>query len=117
MISAYRRGHRLAEVTLDPALQIIAQHQAVAMAQADQLSHSVAGPLPSRLASEGLERRAMVENVSAGYGTLAGALAGWRRSPAHDANLLFGPVHQMGIAAAVAPGTRFKTFWALVMTD
>ena len=117
IISAYRRAHRLGQVAFDPALKAVAQHQAEAMAEANQLSHTVAGALPVRLANEGIERRVMVENVSAGYGSLAGAVAGWRRSPAHDANLLFGPVRRMGIAAASAPATRFRTFWALVMTD
>jgi uncharacterized protein YkwD len=104
-------------VTLDSTLHRVAQNQADAMARADLLSHSVDGALPGRLAREGAEPRAMVENVSAGYGNLSGAIAGWRHSPAHNANLLFGPVRRMGIAAASAPGTRFKTFWALVMTD
>lgn len=117
IISAYRDAHGLGDVMLDPALHLVAERQALAMARADLLSHTVDGALPDRLAREGAERRAMVENVSAGYGTLASAIEGWRRSPAHNANLLFGPVHRMGIAAASAPGTRFKTFWALVMTD
>ena len=117
IISAYREGQGLGGVMLDPALRRVAQHQADAMASANLLSHTVAGPLPARLAMERAERRAMVENVSAGYGSLESAIAGWRRSPAHNANLLFRPVHRMGIAAASAPATRFKTFWALVMTD
>lgn len=117
IISAYRASHGLGAVTLDATLHRVAQNQADAMARADLLSHTVDGALPGRLAREGAEPRAMVENVSAGYSSLSGAIAGWRRSPAHDANLLFGPVHRMGIAAAAAPGTRFKTFWALVMTD
>ena len=117
IISAYRASHRLGPVTVDPVLHAVAQHQADAMARADLLSHTVDGALPVRLAREGAEPHAMVENVSAGYGSLGSAIAGWRHSPAHDANLLFGPVHRMGIAAASAPGSRFKTFWALVMTD
>ncbi len=117
IISDYRQAQGLGHVALDPALHVVAQHQADAMASANRLSHTVAGPLPERLAAEGADRRAAVENVSAGYGSLASAIAGWRRSPAHNANLLFGPVRRMGIAAASAPSTRFKTFWALVMTD
>lgn len=117
IISAYRHAHGLGDVALDPALHAVAQHQAAAMAGANLLSHTVAGPLPTRLATQGVERRAMVENVSAGYASLASAITGWRRSPAHNANLLFGPIRRMGIAASSAPNTRFKTFWALVMTD
>ncbi len=117
MISAYRAAHGRGEVSLDPVLQQVAQHQAEAMARSNELSHTVAGTLPQRLAGEGADRRAAIENVSAGYGSLDAALGGWRRSPAHNANLLFGPVRRMGIAAASAPHTRFKTFWSLVMTN
>ena len=116
-ISAYRRAHGLAQVELDPALERVAQRQALAMASADELSHTVAGALPARLADGGADRSAAVENVSAGYRSLDSAIAGWRRSPAHKANLLFGPMRRMGIAAASAPDTRFKTFWSLVMTN
>ena len=116
-ISSYRRAHGLSEVALDPALERVAQRQALAMASAGEISHTLDGPLPDRLVSGGADRPAAVENVSAGYGSVEAALGGWRRSPAHDANLLFGPMRRMGIAAASSPQTRYKTFWALVMTN
>ncbi len=117
LISAYRQAHGRDGVSLDPVLVEVAQRQADAMASANDLSHTVDGHLPQRLARVGADRPAAVENVSAGYASLAAALGGWRRSPSHDANLLFGPMRRMGIAAASAPGTRYRTFWALVMTD
>jgi uncharacterized protein YkwD len=117
MISAYRRAHGLAAVEIDPRLVAVAQRQADAMASQNQLGHEVAGSLPERLAQGGVDRRAAIENVSAGYATFRSALAGWERSPRHNDNLLFAPMRRMGIAAAAAPGTRFKTFWSLVMTD
>ena len=117
LVSAYRQDHRLGTVTLDPVLQRVAQAQADAMASANELSHTVAGPLPSRLAPFGRGRGASVENVSAGYPDFAAALGGWRRSPHHNENLLYPPMRRIGVAGAAAPGTRYKTFWALVMTD
>lgn len=116
-VSVYRRSRGLSGVAADPDLQRVAQAQADAMASADRLSHTVAGPLPARLAAARAGGTAWVENVSAGYADLDAALGGWRRSPAHDANLLFGPMRRIGLAAAAAPGTRYKTFWALVMTN
>ncbi|MDX7952998.1 CAP domain-containing protein [Lichenihabitans sp. Uapishka_5] len=116
-VSAYRRAHGLSAVELDPALTAVAQRQADAMAAANLLSHEVAGALPARLAANGADRRAAVENVSAGYPSFAAALGGWQRSPHHNDNLLFPPMRRMGIAAASAPGTRYKTFWSLVMTN
>ena len=117
IISDYRQAHGAGEVVLDPVLAAVAQRQASAMAGADALSHTIAGPLPRRLAALGADRSAAVENVSAGYDTLASAITGWKQSPAHQANLLFGPMRRMGIAAARAPTTRYKTFWSLVMTN
>ena len=116
-IAAYRAAHGLGAVEVDPALTRVAQRQADAMARADTLSHTLAGDLSSRVAAEGLRRGAEAENVSAGYPSFARALLGWQRSPGHDANLLYRPVRRIGIAAASAPGTRFKTYWALVLTD
>jgi uncharacterized protein YkwD len=116
-VTTYRRAHGLAAVTVDPALQRVAQAQADAMASANQLSHSVAGSLPHRLGAIAAERHAYIENVSAGYGSMASALDGWQHSPGHNANLLFAPMRRVGIAAASAPGTRYKTFWSLIMTD
>ena len=116
-IALYREAHGLGAVALDPALNRVAQRQADAMARADTLSHTLAGDLSARVAAEGVRRGAEAENVSAGYSSFERALAGWRRSPGHDANLLYRPIRRIGIAAASAPGTRYGTYWALVMTD
>lgn len=117
IISDYRRSKGLPPVEVDAALGAVAQRQADAMARANRLSHEVDGALPDRLATAALHPRAMVENVSAGYGSLASVVAGWQRSPRHNENLLFAPMRRMGIAEAAAPDTRYRTFWSLVMTD
>lgn len=116
-IARYREAHGLGAVEIDPALNRVAQRQAEAMARANELSHTVAGDLSVRVSAEGLRRGAEAENVSAGYPSFDRALLGWQHSPGHNANLLYRPIRRIGIAAASAPGTRYKTFWALVMTD
>ncbi len=116
-IGLYRGSHGLGDVTLDPDLNAVARHQAVAMAQADLLSHDVAGDLTTRIEAAGLHRGAEAENVSAGYPSFARALLGWEHSTRHNENLLYRPIRRIGIAAAAAPDTRYGTFWALVMTD
>ena len=116
-LSAYRRAHNLPAVAVDPALMALAQSQANAMAHANHLSHEIAGSLDHRLNASHHAKGYAVENVSAGYATADAALAGWQRSPGHNANLLDSHMHRMGIAAADAPDTRFKTYWALMMTD
>ena len=116
-ISSYRSAHGLPAVTIDPALMALAQSQANMMARADHLSHDLGGSLDHRLNAAHHAKGYAVENVSAGYANADAALGGWQRSPGHNANLLDTKMRRMGIAAADAPGTRFKTYWALMMTD
>ncbi len=116
-ISAYREAHNLSSVTIDPGLMLLAQAQADAMAHADHLSHEIAGSLDHRLNVSHHPKGYAVENVSAGYASADAAIGGWQRSPGHNVNLLDKRMRRMGIAAADAPGTRFKTYWALMMTD
>jgi len=116
-ISQYRREHALSAVQPDPILQKFVQTQATAMAARDLLSHEVDGNLTRRLEAANLRQKTAAENVSAGYFSLPDVMAGWRRSPDHNANLLDPPMHRIGIATAYAPGTRYKVYWALVMSD
>jgi uncharacterized protein YkwD len=117
LVSDYRRAHGLSQVSLDSTLMHLAQNQADAMAKVNVLSHDISGPLTRRLAAAHLSQATAVENVSAGYFTMPRAFAGWQHSPPHNANLLDPAMRRMGIAFAAAPGTRFKVYWALVMTN
>lgn len=117
MISQYRQAHGLGAVIPDPILQKLAQAQADAMAAQNVLSHTIAGTLTQRFDAADLARAKAVENVSAGYFSLPAALAGWRSSPPHNANLLSPKMRRLGIASAYAPGTRYLVFWALDMSD
>lgn len=117
MISRYREAHALAAVRPDPTLQRLAQAQADAMAARNVLSHEVNGTLTERFDAAHLAQAAAVENVSAGYYSLADVVAGWRKSPPHNANLLAPAMRRLGIATAYAPGTRYKVYWALDMSN
>jgi uncharacterized protein YkwD len=55
------------------------------------------------------------ENIAAGQDSLADVLAAWRRSPGHNRNLLLRGATEIGIAVAVAPESRYKTFWTLIL--
>jgi uncharacterized protein YkwD len=115
MISGYRRNNGLGPVTLDPGLMRLASEQSRAMAQRDKLDHNAARSFNERIASAGFPAKAAVENVGAGYHTLAEAFSGWRDSPPHRANLLNPGVTRMGIAAVYAPNSKYKVFWTLIM--
>ena len=69
----------------------------------------------SACARPGVGGSVAVENVGAGYHTLAEAFSGWRDSPPHRANMLNRGVTRMGIATAYAPASKYKVFWALIL--
>nr|WP_237345781.1 CAP domain-containing protein [Xanthobacter agilis] len=118
MISDYRTARGLSPVTIDPVLSQVAQGQANAMARADTLSHEVGGrSFVQRMKASGYDAKQAVENVGAGYHTLAEAFSGWRDSPPHNKNMLTPGVTRMGIATANAPNSKYKVYWALVLAQ
>ena len=117
IISVYRRNNGLPTVSVDAGLQNEARAQALAMAKANLPSQNLRGSLKSRLKAAKQDHVAAVENVSAGYHTLAEAFSGWRQSPPHNSNMLNPKVRKIGIATAYVPGSKYKVFWALVLTD
>ena len=115
MISGYRRNNGLSEVSVDPALMALAEAQARAMAAQDKMDHNVIRSFPERLRASGYDAKLAVENIGAGYHTLAEAFSGWRDSPPHRANMLKPGATRMGIASAYAPNSKYKVFWALIL--
>jgi uncharacterized protein YkwD len=115
MISGYRSNNGLGPVTIDPELMRLASEQAHAMAARDKLDHDVAHPFQDRIRSSGFDASIAVENISAGYHTIAEAFSGWRDSPPHRANMLNSHVTRMGIAAVYAPQSKYKVFWSLIL--
>jgi len=117
MISQYRQNNGLGGVQVDPDLVRIAESQSQAMASQNKLDHDVKAPLARRLNGAGYPANLAVENVSAGYHTMAEAFSGWRDSPPHKANMLKSGVTKMGIAASYAPNTKYKVFWTLILAS
>jgi len=117
MISLYRQNNGLGGVTVDPELMKLAEQQSQAMASRNKLDHDVKGPLAKRLNASGYPATVAVENVSAGYHTMAEAFSGWRDSPPHKANMLKTGVTNLGIAATYAPNTKYKVFWTLILAS
>jgi len=111
MISLYRQNNGLGGVAIDPELMKLAESQSLAM------DHDVKAPLARRLNASGYPATLAVENVSAGYHTLAEAFSGWRDSPPHRANMLKNGVTKLGIAASYAPNTKYKVFWTLILAS
>ena len=104
-------------MAVDPALMELAESQSQAMASKSKMDHDVRAPLPKRLSEAGYPATMAVENVSAGYHTMAEAFSGWRDSPPHRENMLKNGVTKMGIAAVYAPNTKYKVFWTLILAS
>ncbi|MGA3307839.1 MAG: CAP domain-containing protein [Xanthobacteraceae bacterium] len=115
MISGYRSNNGLPPVTVDPELMRLAGEQAHAMAAHDKMDHDIGRPFQDRIRNSPFRGGVAVENISAGYHTLAEAFSGWRDSPPHRANMLNPSVARMGIAAVYAPASKYKVFWALIL--
>jgi uncharacterized protein YkwD len=115
MISGYRTNNGLGPVTIDPELMTLASEQAHAMAAHDKLDHNVWRPFQERIQHSSFDAAVAVENIAAGYDTLAEAFSGWRDSPPHRANMLNPNVTKMGIAAVYAPASKYKVFWSLIL--
>jgi uncharacterized protein YkwD len=117
MISLYRQNNGLGGVIVDAELTRLAEAQSAAMASRNKLDHDVTAPLAKRLNASGYPAKQAVENVSAGYHTLAEAFSGWRDSPPHRANMLQTGVTKLGIAATYAPNAKYKVFWTLILAE
>ena len=115
MISGYRANNGLGAVTIDSELMKLAGEQARAMAARDKLDHNVWRPFQQRIQNSSFDASVAVENIAAGYLTLAETFSGWRASPAHRANMLNHSVTKMGIAAVYAPRSKYKVFWSLIL--
>ena len=115
MISGYRGNNGLGAIAVDSELMRMAMDRARAMAAKDKIERAAGREFTGRLTNAGFDSKAAVENVGAGYHTLAEAFSGWRDSPPHRANMLKGGVNRLGIAAVYAPQSKYKVFWALIM--
>ncbi|MGX7703556.1 CAP domain-containing protein [Methylobacterium sp. Gmos1] len=116
-ISRYRASHGLGPVVIDSSLIRAASYQAESNARAGQLSHEVGGTFDARLKRAGFGGRYAAENLSAGSATFDEVLKRWQVSPEHNRNMLMPQVKRVGIARVDAPGSRYKRFWALILSD
>ena len=115
MISGFRKNNGLGAVEVDPELTKAAQAQSQAMASRNKLDHNVGAAFDKRIAASGFKAGKAVENIGAGYHTLAEAFSGWRDSPSHKDNMLASGVTKIGIATSYAPNSKYKVFWTLIL--
>jgi uncharacterized protein YkwD len=117
LISAYRKSKGRSAVSVDPTLMAIARIHSDRMAAANTMTHVLPGEgsFQDRLKAGGYQAGMAAENVAAGQTTLAEVLQAWKNSPSHNENLLEEHIDDIGIAVSVAPGSKYKYFWTLVL--
>ena len=103
LINEYRSQHRLDRLTSAAVLEQVADVHSRDMAQARRPSH---GGFRERFRQ--VDGAICVENVAAHFDTPEALFEGWRRSPAHERNLLEPRIVRMGLAAR----DRYVTFFA-----
>jgi Cysteine-rich secretory protein family len=110
LISSFRLKHGEVRVVRDSTLDRIAQEQARAMAEKDQLSHEVLGSFSSRISPSRAGRAA--ENIAYGYDSFDKTLDQWIASSEHRKNLLLSKATRVGIASAKDKSGK-RTYWAM----
>ena len=117
IISDYRRKHGLSALKLDDKLTKVAADHAIRMAKMDKVDHVLRGEgsFSKRLAAGGYDAAVASENIGGGYDTIEEAFAGWRKSKEHNKNMLRPDVTVMGIARADSKGSKYGSYWSLVL--
>jgi len=111
-INDVRRAGRVSVLDDDPLLTALATQQALAMAAARTMSHTIAGSLQQRLATGGYGLRAAAENIAYGQDTLAEVMAAWLQSGPHRSNILDRRMTSFGLGAAIVDGV---IYWSLIL--
>ncbi|MFD0986020.1 CAP domain-containing protein [Methyloligella solikamskensis] len=116
-INVYRKAKGLKPLAVSAKLNKAAMVQAEDIAKRGRLDHngsdgSTAG---DRVKRAGYDSALTAENIAAGQRSFEEVFQGWKKSPAHNRNLLLADAKDMGIAVAFAPNSGFKVFWALVL--
>ena len=115
-INRVRARHGAGPVRMEGRLVKAALSHSVMMARKSKMAHQF-GPgtrFSARIKKAGNYGSA-VENVGAGYKSMQSVVDGWMRSSGHRRNLLNKNLTHIGMAAAVNPASKYRTFWTLIL--
>lgn len=117
LVNAYREQNGLKPVALHPLLVKAAKAHSTDLARHDRISHYGSdGSNPwDRVKRTGYRAQLAAENVGTGQMTVEEVMVGWKKSEAHNRNLLLKGARHAGIALVQDDKTEFKTFWTLVL--
>ena len=116
LLNAYRTEQGLGTLSPDAKLKAAAQAHARDLAAHGRLSHTGSdGSTHVRRAERAGYGPFVAENVAAGQKSPAEVMQAWLGSRGHRRNIELDPATHYGFAHAVAPQTKYKNFWVLVV--
>lgn len=114
LINLYRQTNKLPTVVINNTLTNAARWMSFDMASKHYLDHtdSLGRTAFKRIAAFGYPSDThRGENIGAGYETAAEVMEGWKKSPAHLANLLNPNYRVVGISRIYDPTAPYKWYW------
>lgn len=117
LINAYRARYGLGPVRVDKVLTNTATKHALDLAANGITGHYGSdGADPARRAlRNGYKYLNLGENASAGRTSLPDVIKAWIRSASHQPNMVLSPATDFGLAHIVAPASRHKHYWVLMI--
>jgi uncharacterized protein YkwD len=115
-INQVRARHGAGPVRMEGRLIDAALRHSMMMARKGKMAHNF-GPgtrFKDRIKKAGI-RGSAAENVGAGYSSIESVVDGWLRSPGHRRNLLNRKLTHIGMAAALNPASKYRTYWTLIL--
>lgn len=115
-INRVRTRHGAGPVRMEGRLIEAALHHSLMMARKGKMAHHF-GPgtrFKDRIKKAGIHGSA-AENVGAGYSSMQSVVDGWLHSPGHRRNLLNRKLTHIGMAAALNPASKYRTYWTLIL--
>ena len=117
LLNAYRSSRGVSAVRVDATLNKIAAAHALDLARSGLTGHigSDGSDPATRASRNGYKYFTLGENASAGRTSLADVIAAWIKSPRHQPNMVLSPAKDFGLAHIVAPGSRYRDYWILMI--
>ncbi len=117
LINAYRSSRGVGPVRVDATLTKTAAAHALDLARSGLTGHigSDGSDPATRASRNGYKFFTLGENASAGRTSLADVIAAWIKSPRHQPNMVLNPAEDFGLAHIVAPGSRYRDYWILMI--
>jgi uncharacterized protein YkwD len=120
LINEYRQDNGVGPLTLSDTLSLSSERHSEDMGKYGFFAHDTVKssyyPARSqpwdRMAAEGYDYNTFKgENIATGYETAEEVFKGWRESPSHNAAMLDGNYHAIGVARVYMPGPKHDWYW------